>query len=411
MHIYPFGNIMATTAQIQISSSGDAVTIQELTIHDDDMVAFLEDFDEDEREAAVEQALLVGATTLEFAGTSKDLEFVKSEFQTLQQVFEEEIESFEDELADVQDELKEKLGDEGQLTKSLKEHFGEDGALERRIERAFGEDGEFVERLDDELGEDGERIQKALDPGRDGTPTKRLQDRLVEEIHDVKKEIVAEGGREEVREESWHSGDDFEDKISILLKEILHQTPNSFEDTSEQTGEITGSKKGDFVITLDDTDQRIVVEAKNGNFDGTPENETETAIENRNADYGILVAQSIEYLPRTRVGWFSEIDQNFVTVALSDEGDAEIEPRFLKFAFHWARTRAILNSVKTGEELDTDLMRSELEAVEGAIEDFSKIRTKCTNIESSTESIRETLNDMEEEIMDGLGNVRNELRN
>jgi gas vesicle protein len=400
---------MATSTQIQIDSSGDAVTIQELTIHDDELLAFLEDFEEEERESAIERALLVGATTLEFAGTSKDLEFVKSEFRTLQQAFEDEIESFEDELEEVHDELEEKLGDEGRLSKSLNDHFGEDGTLERHIETAFGKDGAFVERLDEELGEDGERIKEALDPGTDGTPTNRLQNRLIEEIRDVKKEIVAEEGRDEIREESWHSGDDFEDKIAILLDEILRQTPNSFEDTSEDVGEVTGSKKGDFVITLDDTDQRIVLEAKNGNFDGTPEDEMETAIENRNADYGILVAKSIEYLPRTRVGWFSEIDQNFVTVALSDEDDDEIEPRFLKFAFHWARTRAILNSVTSGEELDTDMMRAELEGIEGSIEDFSDIRTKCTNIENSTASIRETLDETEEEIMESLGSVRKEL--
>ena len=411
MDAHLFSNIMATASQIQIDPSSDSVTIQELTIYDDELVAFLEDFEEDERESAIEQALLVGATTLEVAGTSKDLEFVKSEFRTLQEAFENEIESFEDELEDVQDELEEKLGDEGRLTKSLKDHFGEDGTLEKHIESAFGDDGAFVERLDEELGEDGERIKEALDPGTDGTPTNRLQERLVEEIREVKDEIVAEKGRDEIREESWHSGDDFEDKIAILLEEILRQTPNSFEDTSEEIGEVTGTKKGDFVITLDDTDQRIVLEAKNGSFDGTPEDEMETAIENRNADYGILVAKSIEYLPRTRVGWFSEIDQNLVTVALSDKDEDEIEPRFLKFAFHWARTRAILNSVNSGEELDTDMMRTELEGIEGSIEDFSKIRTKCTNIENSTDSIRETLEEMEDEIMESLGRVRNELSN
>jgi hypothetical protein len=78
----------------------------------------------------------------------------------------------------------------------------------------------------------------------------------------------------------------------------------------------------------------------------------EEAIENRDADYGIFVASSIEYLPRTRLGWFSEVDQDFVVVALSDVDEEEIEPRFLKFAYHWARTKTILSYVEINDDID-----------------------------------------------------------
>ena len=69
---------MATTESITVDSVDRTVHIHELTIHDEDLVDFHEGYEEGERHRAVERALLVGAMTLEFAGTSKDLEFVKS---------------------------------------------------------------------------------------------------------------------------------------------------------------------------------------------------------------------------------------------------------------------------------------------------------------------------------------------
>ena len=362
-----------------------------------------------ERTAAVEQALLVGATTLEFAETSKDLEFVKSEFSGLQSEFEEELEEFEAEVESVRDELDEKLGEEGSLERYLRRHFGEDGKLERRIEKAFGEDGAFQECLDRELGEDGERIRQALDPNKEDSPTHQLKQRLVEEIREVKDELVAEEGREEIRQESWHKGEEFEDQVGEILEDIVRQTPNDVEDTSERTGQLQDSKKGDFVVHLEDTDQRIVVEAKHGHFNNTVEDEMAEAIENRDADFGILVAESIAYLPETKVGWFSEIDRQYVVVALSDEDDEEIEPRFLKFAFHWARTRSLLSAFDTGEEVDTETVRNELEGIENSIEEFSNIRRDCTNIEQSLGSIRETLGEVEQDINSRLGKVQGEL--
>lgn len=401
---------MATATGVQIDTEERSVHIRDLTIHDDDLVEFLTDFEEDEREMAVEQALLIGANTLEFASTSKDLEFVKSEFRNLQDAFEDELEAFEEEIGETREELNDKLGDDGTLSRALDHYFDEDGTFERRIEKAFGEDGVFASRLDEELGEDGEKIQKALDPDREGTPTYRLKQRLLNEIEGIRDELKAEEGREEIRAESWHKGADFEDQLESLLDDIVNQTPHRLRNTSDETGQLQDCKKGDFVVDLGELDRRIVIEAKHGHFNGTVEDEMTEAIENRDADFGILVAQSIEYLPRTKVGWFSEIDQEFIVVALSGPDDDEIEPRFLNFAFHWARTRTMLSSVGVGDDIDMETVRSELESIERSIEDFSQIRSKCTNIENATESIRGTLAEMERDIEDRLGTIQQELR-
>lgn len=400
---------MAATDAIHIDPTENRVHVEDLSVHDADLVEFLEEFEGPDRERALEQALVVGATTLQFAGTSKDLEFVKSEFKALQDTFEGELEAFKEELETARDELKERLGDDGDLERALDDHFGEEGALSRRLERAFGEDGIFADRLDDELGEDGERIKAALDPTREGTPTYQLKERLVEELREIQTQLDEEAGREEIRQESWHKGEEFEDQIGTLLDGIVNRTPHEYEQTTEQTGELQGKKVGDFVVDLGDVDQRIVIEAKHGNFNRTVEDEMDLALENRDADFGILVAESLEYLPRTKVGWFSEIDQEYVVVALSDEGDEEVEPRFFQFAFHWAKTRAMLATYETSDGVDTEALKTELDGIEGAIEDFSNIRTQCTNIEDARSNIESTLNEIEREVETRLQRVQSNL--
>ena len=401
---------MATSEAVHIDPTDSTVQISELTIHDDDLVSFLEDFDADERDRAVEKALVIGAISLEFADTAKDLEYVKSEFQTLQATFEGELEAFEDELETVADDLDAALGEEGRFFRTLEDHFGEEGTLERRIEMAFGDDGAFADRLDEELGEDGERIKEALDPTREGTPTHQLKARLIEELDKIQQRLDEESGREEIRQESWHKGEAFEEQIEGLLETIVNRTPHEYQRTADRPGELKGKKVGDFVIELGGVDQRIVIEAKHGNFNRTVEDEMELALENRDADFGILVAESIEYLPRTKVGWFSEVDQDYVVVALSDEHDEDIEPRFFQFAFHWAKTRAMLSAYETSDEVDTEALKAELDGIEAAIGDFSRIRTQCTNIEDARSTIESTLNEIEREVETRLGRVQSQLQ-
>lgn len=393
---------MATTRGLEVESSENRVHIQDFTIHDTELVSYLDEFDEDEQEDALETALRVGVATLELSETSKDVEFVKKEFESMQKEFSEEIEVVEEEVAD-------KFGDDGKVSRILDEHFGDDGKLRQHIDDAFGDDGVFKERLDDELGEDGERIKAALDPDREGTPTYRLKQTFKDEIETIKEELVAEEAEEEIRQETRLKGFDFEDQLEKILEDLVDQTPNQVRDTSQETGAKASSKKGDFVVTLGETDQQIVVEAKNGSFSGTVEDEMEEAIENREADYGIFVASSIEYLPRTRLGWFSEVDQDFVVVALSEEDDEEIEPRFLKFAYHWARTRAILSYVDIGDDIDSEEVKAELDSISDAIGRFSTIRTKCTNLESAVGDIRTELHSIEESVTSSITRLEAEL--
>ncbi len=396
---------MATVENISIDSNANSVVLNEITIQDAELVSYLSEFDQGEQEEAVKRALRIGASAMELVGTSKEAEVVENRFSEMEREFEDELDELRDELDDRFSE------DGGEVPRILEQHFGDDGHLKEHLNDIFGSDGQFAERLEDELGEDGEKIQEALDPGREGTPTNRLQNRIVEEIEEMKQRFDQQEGKDEIREKTTLKGFDFEDQVEEMLSELVHQTPNQFQNTSEQSGELGTSKKGDFVISLNDTNQRIVVEAKNGSFNGTVDAEMTEAIENRDADYGILVASSVEYLPRTQVGWFSEIDQDYLVVALSDQGEEEIESRFFKFAFHWARTRTMLSAVDVGDDIDPEVIKGELDGIEDAIDNFSKVRSNCTSLKGTVDDIRNTLNEIEADVTSRIGRLEQELGN
>lgn len=361
------------------------VRIASLTIHDEELAAFLADKPADERAEWAGDAFKIGARTLQLSETSKDVEHVKREFEQLR-----------DELDDVQDELDDRFGDDGELRSQLND--------------AFGEDGDFVERLDEELGEDGERSQDALDPDKDGTPTARLESRITGAIESLREDLAERRGAAEERQVSPKKGDDFEDTVGAILGTITRQTSDSYEFKGETVGEIPDAKVGDFVYEIGGTSKRVVVEAKTEgySFDAV-QSEMETAIENRDADYGVFVTAELSNLPRTKVGWFHEFDRDFVSVALSEDGETDLEPTFLRFAVNWAQVRALHDTDETSEEIDTARIRSEADAIDEKIGRFAQVRIKCTSIEDAVAEIRDELDEIEADVKDRLDDLQSEL--
>lgn len=389
---------MATAREVQVDTETHEVSLQ-LTVHDADLATFLDEFDEPERAEVLEKAILVGARTLELSETTKDVEHVKREFEAMQSEFEQEIDA-------VQEEIEATFGDDGELADALEDYLGEEGRMRERIEEAFGKDGELTERLDEVLGEDGSKIQEALDPAEEGTPLYRLKT----EIHELRDEIVREEGREEERQQSWKKGTDFEETVGNLLEDVVYQTTHDVEHTGDEDGEIPGSKVGDYVLTVGDTGQDIVVEAKSekGYSARDIKDEMDEAIENRDADYGIFVVESESYVP-DKVGYFQEYDQQMLCVALSADDDDEIDPGFLRIAWNWARMRTVQSHVETGEDLDAETIQAKVEEVRGSIENVSTAKSKCTEMQDTAQDIKSLLDEIREDVTTDLDDIVSEL--
>jgi hypothetical protein len=400
---------MATEGVPRIEVDGDRAHVTDVEITDSTVVEYLQQFDDDEeREDAFVRALRVGVTTMDLAETSQQEEYVERKFTEMQRDLQEEIDRIED-------EVEEKFGDEGHVPRIFENHLGQDGHLKQHIEDAFSEDGPFTERLDEELGEDGERIQEALDPDTEGTPTYRLKRTLQDQIQDLRDKIeeqaTAEEKEEEIRQQTTLKGDDFEDTVENILSNLVYNTSNEVEYTGDTIGEISGRKVGDFVITLNDTGQRIVVEAKSdsGYSQRDIKEELADAVENRDADYGIIVFESESYIPN-KVGYFHEFDSERLSVALKETDDDDVEPGFLRIAYNWGRTRAVQGYVDSGTAFDPEAIQNAVSEVSDSIDRFSTVRKKTTSIRKTANEIDEELEEIEGEVKSELADIRTEIQ-
>lgn len=399
---------MSSQTQSGITIQDDRIIIENAEITDPEVFDYFSQFDEDEYDEALDKALRIGVVTLGLAQTSEQEEYVERRFEEMRHSFESEIERIEE-------QVEEKFGDNGQVPQTLEDHLGQDGKLREQIEEAFGEDGVFVERLDEELGEDGDRIQQALDPDTEGTPTYRLKSSIQDQIDRLRDKIEERETEEETEERmkrrSTLKGDDFEETVGNLLSDLVYGTSHEVESTGEKIGELNNRKVGDFVLTLADTDQQIVVEAKSDQSYSQPniKKELEDAIENRDADYGIIVFEAESQVP-DKVGYFHEFDNDRLSVALSSEEEGDPEPGYLRIAFSWARTRAVQMYVDTGTELDPEAIQTEVSELEDEIDQFSTIRKKTTSIKKTANEIDEELDEIEGEVKSRLADIRAELR-
>ncbi len=399
---------MSSQTHSTVTVQDDRVVIKNAEITDSEVVDYLSDIDPDERGEALDRALRVGVVTVGLAETSEQEEYVERRFEELQRDFEAEIERIEE-------QVEEKFGDDGHVPQTLETHLGEDGKLRMHIEEAFGEEGVFVERLDEELGADGERIRKALDPDREGTPTYRLKTSLQEQIERLRDKVEEQSTQEETEERlkrrTTLKGDDFEETVGTILDELVYGTSHEVEHTGEKIGELSNRKVGDYVLTLADTGQRIVVEAKSDQSYSQPKikDELEEAIENRDADYGIIVFEAETQIPN-KVGYFHEFDNDRLAVALSADEEEEPEPGYLRIAFNWARTRAVQMHVDTDSSLDPEAIQVDVNEIEAEIDRFSTIKKKTTSIRNTANDIDSELENIENEVKSRLIDIRTEIQ-
>lgn len=393
---------MTAAGSIEVDSDTDEVTIHEVTIRDAELASYLADHGPNERREIVDRAFRVGLMTLQLADTSKDLEYVKREFETMQT-------ALENELTDVREDLDNRFGNEGDLPELLDDYFGEDGELREALTDAFGEDGELTDRLDEQLGEDGERLQAALDPDADGTPTNRLKSQLIERIDSLRDKLAEEAGAQEERQLSPRKGEDFEDTVAEMLDDIVYRTNDSVRHTGTEEGDI-GEKVGDHVLTLGETGQRIVIESKSEADYSEPKirDQLDRALENRSADVAIFVSKCESYLPN-KLGYFQEFDKQRLSVCLSEDDDDDLDRGFLQIGLNWARMRAIEEHVDTGTRLDSEAVQAQVENVRQRVEQVSEVKKKCSSITDTAEQIKSELDELRDDVTDDLNQITAEL--
>jgi hypothetical protein len=225
----------------------------------------------------------------------------------------------------------------------------------------------------------------------------------------LRERLDRDAGRAEVRRKSHWSGYDFEDTLEDLLSEATYNTTDDVVRTAETEGDLPGRMVGDFVYTVGETGQRIVIEAKDSKCDSRPElkREMTEAIENRDADYGVFVSSCESHLPNA-VGYFQPFD-NFVCVSLSATPDDEFDPGFLRVALSWARTQAIQHHVDAASELDPEEVRTRVESVRSKMGRVATVKSKCTTMQKTAGEVKGLLDGLRDEVLADLDAINGEL--
>jgi ElaB/YqjD/DUF883 family membrane-anchored ribosome-binding protein len=366
---------MAVEQEPKIEIANDRVVIENLEVTDSEVLEYFKDHSERPPEEILQLALRVGVSTLRLSETSEEMEFVRREFDKVSQDFQQEIDDLRDELDDWFDE----------------------------------EEGDFSKLLDQTFGKDGDVVDEVFDHNDEDTPLGELYSDIEDKFQSLREEVLQQDARQEIEQQTRIKGEIFEDDLHKLLGDVTRKA-DEVERTGEEYGQRTDRFVGDFVVTLGETGQEIVIEAKDQSNLNKPEikRELEEGIENRGADYGILVLKN-EDAASDFLGAFREFDQQMLYVAISDEETDTYDKRLLNLAYEWARMRTLSEQYDTGEEVDPETIQSKIAEVEDSIEKFRDIRTECSNIKDARENIEEQLKSIQDDVEDQLAEITEEL--
>lgn len=347
---------------VTLESDGETVNIQDLTIKDEDVHSFFDNLEEDEIEDSVKSALKIGVIGIKRVSTGTEVDYVEKEF---------------DRVVDRIDEM---------FDPEIRTSYF--GRLEETLEDYF---------------EEGGTVEEILDPSDKSTPVGKLKEDIMDELKKMREEIAGEEAREEIKERTPLKGEDFEDFCERILGEkVCPSLGDELFRTTDEGGDITDCKKGDFVAKPKDLDgKKIVFEMKSGKINQRKilEEELPEAIENRSADYGILVSKYVENLPN-KIGWFNEYRGNMLVCAVGNQED-EYFPSLLNVAYQYSKQRLREKEISEAE-VDVEKIRTGIENIGQKIDKTSNLKRKATNIDKATDEIRNLSNEIRNEINEEL---------
>jgi|Deesub1362B_J571_1020462.scaffolds.fasta_scaffold00130_36 hypothetical protein len=295
----------------------------------------------------------------------------------------------------------------GKFVKSLKEYFDSGGKLENLLDPDCDTSpiGKFNKKLDEYLGGGG-KLEELLNPAEGNSPLGKLKKEILEEIKEIRDLLQREEGKRDIIDATTLKGYEFEDACEEILSDCV-EFGGSLERMTDQVGSIPRSKKGDFVIELENG-KKVVFEVKdwqNGVSLSKIKDEVNEAIENRGADYGVFVSKYIEALPRSN-GWFNEYGNILVCALGSREADT-FHPEILHLAYQWAKMR-----MKSEGEIDKEAIKkaiNELEGLDDVLDDFSKIITQCRSARKAIDGIEEKAENLGKVVKDKLESLKHAL--
>ena len=221
---------------------------------------------------------------------------------------------------------------------------------------------------------------------------------------------AASKARADERSRSAAKGGDFEDLVEGLLAEVARGAGDLLDRTGNEIGSVAGSKKGDFVVTLDrrvtrGADVRIVVEAKDRLVSQRAmRDELRAARENRGASVAV-VAWTPAHAP-AGVAPFTMLGDDVHVVVDPEAPDRN----YLEAAMRLARLLALAQLAEREVEVDAAAVGRALAGVREQLEVIRGLKTQLTSVQGTAKAVSDGLESLRMGVLARVADAEAELR-
>jgi hypothetical protein len=396
----------------------DRIVVERLVISDPSLATTLAERPPAEHAGIVERALRIGLLAIADASVNVNVDVVRAEFEKL---LARTTQANERASVALEETLRANFADgDGRLPRTLERFLGDRGALRSFVNELFDETrrDSAIGRMSTLLGSyfdgDASKLARLLDPTRLGSPMHQFRREMTEGFAHIAERLTAiesaARARSDERARGTAKGTDFEDRVEAVLGEIARGAGDLVERTSTVAGAIAGSKKGDFVLTVDPrmargADLRLVVEAKDRSLSGRAmRDELCAARANRDAAVAVIVftpsAAPAGVAPFTLVG-------DDVVCVLDEDGDSTTS---LEAAIRLARLLALNTLAERTVEIDAETLGKALTGIRTELEAVRSMKTQLTSVRTVAQQVSDALEGLRTRILGRVVEAEAELR-
>jgi len=411
---------LPTTARLSpaVTVDGDRLTIEHLTLVDPALSAFVAEREAADRPLVVERALRIGLTALQDAGVTLDVDVVRREFEThLARTT-----AANDKAAAALDVLlRQNFADgDGRLPRTLEHFLGDRGQLRAFVNDLFdeGKRDSAIGRIRSLLGTyfdgDASRLAQLLDPTRLGSPLHQFRTEVSDgfaKVHERLTAIEAAAlARASERSRSAAKGADFEEQVEAVLADLARGSGDLLDRTTDEKGDVMGSKKGDFLLTMDakhtrGAEVRIVVECKDRPMSGRAMREELEAAKRNRAACVALVCFSTAHAP-SGIAPF-DVRAGDVYCVLDPEAP---DRAVLEAAVRLARLLALATLREQESDIDPTAIAAALVAIRNQLDAIRTLKTQLTSIGTASLAVNAGLDKLREGVLARVAEAEEQLR-
>jgi hypothetical protein len=397
---------------------GERIVIERLVVVDATLAATLAERPDEDRPAVVERAVRIGLHAIADAGVAVNVDVVRGEFEKL---LARTAQANERATSALEETLRANFADgDGRLPRTLERFLGDRGALRTFVNELFDESkrDSAIGRMSALLGSyfdgDASKLARLLDPTRLGSPMHQFRQEMADGFNHVAERLAAlesaAVARADERARGTAKGTDFEDRLESILGDVARGAGDLLERTTSIAGAVAGSKKGDFVLTVEQrlargADLRIVIEAKDRTLSARAmRDELREARANRDAAMAVIV-----FTPASApagVAPFTLLGEDIVCVLDPDGGDAA----GLEAAIRLARLLALHSLAERTAEIDSEALGKALTGIRAELETVRSMKTQLTSVRNVAQQVTDALEGLRGRILGRVVEAEAELR-